>query len=99
MALMRHRLLLLGAPMLTSPGVPRAPAVSHQRLDNAWHTTGYVPGHREQTRLCEGHAHLGKATPMSPRAAHRRHQALDKYLADEKVEDIGQQLVCAQSWL
>jgi len=36
---------------------------------------------------------------MSPRAAHRRHQALDKYLADEKVEDIGQQLVCAQSWL
>ena len=99
MALMRHRLLLLCAPMLTSPGVPRAPAVSHQRLDNSWHTTGYVPGHRAQTLLCEGHSQLGKATPMSQRAAHRRHQALDTYLADEKVEDICQQLVCSKSWL
>jgi transposase-like protein len=36
---------------------------------------------------------------MSQRAAHRRHQALDNYLADEKVEDICQQLVCSKSWL
>ena len=36
---------------------------------------------------------------MSQRAAPRRHQALDTYLADEKVEDLCQQLVCSKSWL
>ena len=36
---------------------------------------------------------------MTQRTAHRRHQALDRYLADEKVEDICRQLACAKSWL
>ena len=35
---------------------------------------------------------------MSPRTAQRRHQAIDQYLADDKVEDICRQLVCAKSW-
>ena len=35
------------------------------------------------------------AQPTEP----RRHQALDKYLADDKVEDICRQLVCSKSWL
>jgi transposase-like protein len=36
---------------------------------------------------------------MPQRTAHRRHQALDRYLADEKVEDICRQLACSKSWL
>src|SRR6266436_914071 len=36
---------------------------------------------------------------MSQRKEHRRHQALDKYLADDKVEDICRQLACSKSWL
>jgi transposase-like protein len=36
---------------------------------------------------------------MSHRTAHRRHQALDRYLADEKIEDICRHLACAKSWL
>jgi transposase-like protein len=36
---------------------------------------------------------------MSQRTEHRRHQALDKYLADDQVEDICRQLACSQSWL
>lgn len=36
---------------------------------------------------------------MSQRTAHRRHQALDKYLANDKVEDICRHLACAKSWL
>jgi len=36
---------------------------------------------------------------MSQRTAHRRHQAIDQYLAQDKVEDICQQLACAKSWL
>ncbi len=36
---------------------------------------------------------------MAQRTEHRRRQALDKYLADDKVEDICQQLACAKSWL
>ena len=35
---------------------------------------------------------------MSPRTAHRRHQALAKYLADDKVEDICRHLACSKSW-
>ena len=36
---------------------------------------------------------------MAQRTAHRRHQALDTYLADDKVEDICRQLTCAKRWL
>src|SRR5438128_1543923 len=37
--------------------------------------------------------------PMAQRTAHRRRHALDKYLADDKVEDICQHLACSKSWL
>jgi len=36
---------------------------------------------------------------MPQRTEHRRRQALDRYLADEKIEDICRQLACAKSWL
>jgi len=36
---------------------------------------------------------------MTQRTAHRRHQALDRYLADDKVEDICRHLACSKSWL
>ena len=36
---------------------------------------------------------------MSQRTAHRRHLALDRYLANDKVEDICRHLACAKSWL
>ena len=36
---------------------------------------------------------------MSQRTAQRRQQAIDPYLADDKVEDICRQLACAKSWL
>jgi uncharacterized protein YjcR len=36
---------------------------------------------------------------VSQRTERRRHQALDSYLADDKVEDICRHLACAKSWL
>ncbi len=36
---------------------------------------------------------------MPQRTEHRRHQALDKYLANDKVEDICRHLACSKSWL
>ena len=36
---------------------------------------------------------------MSQRTAQRRQQAIDQYLADDKVEDICRHLVCSKSWL
>jgi hypothetical protein len=51
MALMRHRLLLRCAPRLTSPGVPRTPAVSPPRLDDSWHLSWRVPGQRAHIML------------------------------------------------
>lgn len=36
---------------------------------------------------------------MTQRTEHRRHQALDKYLANDKVEDICRHLLCSKSWL
>jgi transposase-like protein len=36
---------------------------------------------------------------MAQRTAHQRRQALDYYLADEKIEDICRHLGCAKSWL
>ena len=36
---------------------------------------------------------------MPQRTAHRRHQALAQYLADDKVEDICRHLACSKSWL
>jgi len=35
---------------------------------------------------------------MSQRTAHRRQQAIDTYLADDKVEDLCRQRVGAKSW-
>jgi transposase-like protein len=37
--------------------------------------------------------------PMSQRTVHRRHQAIDKYLAEDKIEEICRQLACSKSWL
>jgi transposase-like protein len=42
---------------------------------------------------------LAKATPMAQRTAYRRHQALDKYLAAEKIEEICRHLTGSKSWL
>jgi uncharacterized protein YjcR len=36
---------------------------------------------------------------MSQHKEQRRHQAIDHYLADDKVEDICRQLACSKSWL
>ena len=36
---------------------------------------------------------------MSQRQEQRRLQAIDHYLAEDKVEDICRQLACAKSWL
>jgi hypothetical protein len=36
---------------------------------------------------------------MAQRTAYRRHQALDHYLANDKVEDLCRHLACAKSWL
>ena len=36
---------------------------------------------------------------MSQRTEHRRHQALDHSLAEDRGEDICRQLACSQSWL
>lgn len=36
---------------------------------------------------------------MAQRTAHRRHQAIDTYLAADKVEDLCRQRVCSKSWL
>jgi transposase-like protein len=47
---------------------------------------------KEQTQLEKG-------TPMPQRTEHRRHHALDKYLADDKIEDICRHLACSKSWL
>jgi transposase-like protein len=36
---------------------------------------------------------------MSQHAEQRRHQAIDRYLAEDNVEDICRQLACSKSWL
>jgi transposase-like protein len=36
---------------------------------------------------------------MTQPPEHRRHQALDRYLANDKIEDICRQLACVKSWL
>jgi transposase-like protein len=107
MALIRHRLPLLLAPVLAAPGMLPAPACHHQRRESS-HATSCVPGHREQNIRGAGlsaqdnlslQRQLAKATPMSQRTEQRRQQAIDKYLADDKIEDICRQLVCSKSWL
>ena len=45
------------------------------------------------------HPQLPKASIMSQRKEQRRTQAIDTYLAGDKVEDICRQLVCSKSWL
>jgi transposase-like protein len=42
---------------------------------------------------------LSKETPMSQHTEQRRKQAIDQYLAADKVEDICRQLACSKSWL
>jgi transposase-like protein len=42
---------------------------------------------------------LSKETPMSQHTEQRRHQAINNYLAEDKVEDICRQLACSKSWL
>jgi transposase-like protein len=42
---------------------------------------------------------LSKETPMSQPTEQRRHQAINKYLAEDKVEDICRPLACSKSWL
>jgi len=36
---------------------------------------------------------------MAQHTEQRRHQAIDQYLAEDKVEDICRQLACSKSWL
>ncbi len=36
---------------------------------------------------------------MAQHTAQRRHQAIDQYLAEDKVEDICRHLACSKSWL
>ena len=36
---------------------------------------------------------------MAQHTEQRRHQAIDHYLAEDKVEDICRQLACSKSWL
>src|SRR5713101_4740715 len=81
MALIRHRLPLLLAPVLAAPGMLPAPACHHQRLES-WHATSCVPGHREQnirgagysqrriTSACKGNAHVATHSTTSS-AGHR----------------------------
>jgi len=99
MPLIRHGLPLLGPPVqavrLTTP----APGGHHDPLACSAHVPGYVPGHREQTTCCAGPSPRSKAMPMTPRTAHRRHQALDRYLADDKSTDSCRHLACAKRWL
>src|SRR5712664_1481992 len=45
------------------------------------------------------HHQLPKASIMSQRKEQRRTQAIDQYLAADKVEDICRQLACSKSWL
>src|SRR5437870_8231195 len=45
------------------------------------------------------HHQLPKASIMSQRKEQRRKQAIDTYLAGDKVEDICRQLACSKSWL
>src|SRR5712692_1661997 len=42
---------------------------------------------------------LSKETPMSRHTEQCRHQAINNYLAEDKVEDICRQLACSKSWL
>jgi hypothetical protein len=51
----------------------------------------------ERDNRSAGYPQLSKATPLSQRTAHRRPQAIDHYLAQDKVEDLCQQLACAKS--
>jgi transposase-like protein len=52
-----------------------------------------------QDKRGAGSPQLAKGTPMSQRTAHRRHLALDQYLANDKIEDICRHLACSKSWL
>jgi hypothetical protein len=42
---------------------------------------------------------LSKETPLSQPTAPRRHQAINTYLAEDKVEDLCRPLACSKSWL
>lgn len=36
---------------------------------------------------------------MTPNAEHRRRQALERYIAGDKIDDICRQMSCSKSWL
>jgi hypothetical protein len=104
MPLIGHRLPLLLAPVLASPGVLPAPAGPHE----AWidlRTPSYVCQDIEnkvcakQDKCSARSPQLAKAPPMPPGTAYRRHPALDTYLAEEKIEAICRHLTCSKSWL
>jgi len=50
-----------------------------------------IPVHRQPQ--------LSKASLMSQHHEQRRRQAIDHYLAEDKVEDICRHLACSKSWL
>ncbi len=91
-------------PRCASPGVPRAPACSQQRLEGSAHTLARVPGHREHHGRCAGHAprrrpSAGTGNAHVPTSPHRRPQALDASLANDKIEALCQPLGCAHRGL
>jgi hypothetical protein len=49
--------------------------------------------------LLEVQPHLSQETLMSKHTAQRRHQAINRDLAEDKVEDICRHLACSKSWL
>ncbi len=100
MALMRHRLLLLCAPILTSPGCRVHQLSRPQRLDDSWHMSSVVCQDIENKSCSDKDTlSLQRQCLMSQRTVPRRHQAIDTYLADDKIEEIRRQLACSKSWL
>ena len=92
------------APVLASPGMLPAPAC-HQEAWIDLRTPSHVCQDIEnkvcakQDKCSARSPQLAKATPMAQGTAYRRHQALDKYLAEEKIEAICRHLTCSKSWL
>lgn len=103
MPLIGHRLPLLLAPVLASPGGLPAPACHHA----AWIAL------RTQSPVCQdiennvcakqdkcsaSSPQLAKAPPRAQGTASRRPQALDTYLAEAKIAAICRHLTGAKSW-
>jgi hypothetical protein len=58
-----------------------------------------VPGHREQIASQRMPRQTHKEAMMGHSQEHRRHQAITRYLAGDKIEAICRDLHCAKSWL